>query len=1764
MSNFNPNSLTTGTASNGVSVSNGVLKILVDNQGSMDNYVSKSGDVMNGSLIFTNPDCHIVFMDGSVQTQAFGSTEVSQLTDASQSVQYIDCSESNLTKITSNLKVDGNVIINDGSLAISKVQNLQNNLNNISSNVSQNSNSINTINSTLTTLTNIDNVYSGRLTTLENYNTTNNNNINTINGRLTTTENAITGINSNISVIPNLTNRINTVENTTSSLNSTIDMLVHSTPNNQQITFLSNSVNLLTSNQSVIDDKVDVMEQDITNLQELTTTLDSQMATARTNIQSNTSNITSNTNNITTNTNNITSLTTQYNNLSSSTTSSLSNINSALTTANSNITSSTNEITNIKNNTIPNMELLINGKNPLITTINRLNMNCIGLGDISNAQLSTLCSIDTSRTIQSQINSLKNTVDSLGDLENLDITNISNIQTDITDLKTFKTNTISALSNLSSNSAVTQLQNDISDLNDTINTNQTNTNNSIDSISSQLTNKQNIINNNNKLDQSYVQVWNGENLAQALLRIDGTNSTQTNNITNLSNSLDTVISDLETANTNISNNSTLTTNNTNSINSLETTTTTQSASIQQLQSDLTQAQLDITSNYTSLNNDIGQLYTSITNHTNDIVSLNDSVSQIQSGLNNKMDTFTTLPSSSILNGSVPLNTVITNITNSISSLQQLQNGDTLSFATISDNFQTVENELNLRQASITELNKLDGNLVLYDSSNTLIEKIDNIYTTLDTLTGIDTTTLSSISSLSLSTDLNTSNITSLQSTTQQLQTGIDTNSTDISTINSTIQTMQQDIQLKQDIITELPITTITDLESSLSSITNNISNLQNSDTIISNNITNLTNSVNSINTSISNIETDIQNLTIPDPYSSTNKLPVSYINLGTSALSHVNISSGLQEQLNSITNDITSNENSISSLTSNLTTVSTDATNALNTANNAYDLALTKQATINNNNKIDGAYVQAPNGQNVVQAINSINSTISSMNSDISTAVSTANNAYDMAMSKQNPINSTHMLDGSYVQAPNGQNVVQAINSINSAISSLTGLDTSTLSSISDINTTLLDLQDQIDNLPSGGGSGGSGSNQAIDIIYNTTSNVSDELDSIHTSLTTLSTAIDTKQNILNNSTNKLPFECVEIENLPISYCDINSSLTQQLLTITNNVSNLSTSDSAQTTSINNLTSSVNNITNNKQDLISSTNKISSLNVSYNASTVSATLDNLTNSINTTNTNISNLTKSSVGLSNCDNTSDANKPISSAIQTALNLKSNINNPTFTTNITTPAVKITTGATNNYVLTSDSLGNGSWQAPQSVQPSSVVVSNYTTTIPDNCNAIYSYGYTPGYNPYYNPISFLGGTGNDVTYSIQCSTTDYDTGDVYFATNKVMPYASTNSRLYKYDCNTGRVIHLSKMLSGDIYCLLVYQNILYIGGNFTKYFAMYDISKNAFLNNLGNSSGGFNGIVYCMTMCYFNAYSPTGPRLWVGGAFTLCDGQSCNAKMAYYIPTTRVWTSINSGTTGGTIYSMCASNSPNLKDATNNGNIFVSGIFTSLAGVTTPPTVNFGMINGQNSVSYGITGFTANTTFNPNGYASSIVWDSANGRAILGGNFCLTQGTTMRFLCTLNTNSTTFTSFNFWNNSPTTISPIINTAITQILIDPTNSNQVLIHGMYLNSYLSGSNYSAQGNVILYNMTTNTYSTISGLANQNQSTYALPALSIAGDGLMFMGQPFGNNTMYANNGYAVMTYNNATQRIQAGELFEVKTYTVNGVNCVKYVKLNTNTNI
>jgi hypothetical protein len=61
-------------------------------------------------------------------------------------------------------------------------------------------------------------------------------------------------------------------------------------------------------------------------------------------------------------------------------------------------------------------------------------------------------------------------------------------------------------------------------------------------------------------------------------------------------------------------------------------------------------------------------------------------------------------------------------------------------------------------------------------------------------------------------------------------------------------------------------------------------------------------------------------------------------------------------------------------------------------------------------------------------------------------------------------------------------------------------------------------------------------------------------------------------------------------------------------------------------------------------------------------------------------TGVVTLVKADVGLSNVDNTSDLNKPISSATQTALNLKANLSSPSLTGTPTAPTAPVGTNST----------------------------------------------------------------------------------------------------------------------------------------------------------------------------------------------------------------------------------------------------------------------------------------------------------------------------------------------------------------------------------------------------------------------------------------------------------------------------------------------------
>ena len=149
-------------------------------------------------------------------------------------------------------------------------------------------------------------------------------------------------------------------------------------------------------------------------------------------------------------------------------------------------------------------------------------------------------------------------------------------------------------------------------------------------------------------------------------------------------------------------------------------------------------------------------------------------------------------------------------------------------------------------------------------------------------------------------------------------------------------------------------------------------------------------------------------------------------------------------------------------------------------------------------------------------------------------------------------------------------------------------------------------------------------------------------------------------------------------------------------------------SDSSQVNTNTTLSNDISSLQTSKQDLISSSNRLNTSLCEHGSGAtilLSTQINNMVNSIDakanslnpTFSGTVSGITKSMVGLGNVENTTDLSKVISTATQNALNLKSNIDDPVFTTKITTPALRLTTNPAAGHVLTSNSSGDATWQS-----------------------------------------------------------------------------------------------------------------------------------------------------------------------------------------------------------------------------------------------------------------------------------------------------------------------------------------------------------------------------------------------------------------------------------------------------------------------------------
>jgi hypothetical protein len=420
--------------------------------------------------------------------------------------------------------------------------------------------------------------------------------------------------------------------------------------------------------------------------------------------------------------------------------------------------------------------------------------------------------------------------------------------------------------------------------------------------------------------------------------------------------------------------------------------------------------------------------------------------------------------------------------------------------------------------------------------------------------------------------------------------------------------------------------------------------------------------------------------------------------LGSSALSHIDITSSLITQLNALVSNDTTFNNSITTINTNLgvltnadilhdSQISTVQSNITSLQNNKQDL-------INAGNKIDGDFIETDVNETLTQKLTSLDTSITGLNSSKQNVINDTNNKL--------PIDYVDLTGSSLENVDINAPLQIQLTNINNAISTLTGLqagDVSTFQDIQDnfdtvdgqialkqniidasnrLDASLIgngsvdniiwgylsnidaDIQTQINNLTTADNAihsigyangvttiaektvlttlefSGDNSQQTIAFssdknteLTNATTNIATNTSDISANASAINDnylAIQTKQNIINNTTNKLPIANVDLTGSSLVNIDITNPLQSQLNTINTNITSLQSYDTTQTTLNTTLTNNINNLETSKQNIIDADNKVPALYISYNGiTTVKAELDGLHSYHTTNDTQLTNI-----------------------------------------------------------------------------------------------------------------------------------------------------------------------------------------------------------------------------------------------------------------------------------------------------------------------------------------------------------------------------------------------------------------------------------------------------------------------------------------------------------------------------------------------------------
>jgi predicted nucleic acid-binding Zn-ribbon protein len=627
------------------------------------------------------------------------------------------------------------------------------------------------------------------------------------------------------------------------------------------------------------------------------------------------------------------------------------------------------------------------------------------------------------------------------------------------------------------------------------------------------------------------------------------------------------------------------------------------------------------------------LQTNITANDNAITSINGSIASINESVQahsemlESLETLTDSHTTSIAD----LETSSAAHGTQIGDLETLTTAHTASISSISTQQDLNTSEIDTKQAILNSSNRLDAAYIgdgsisngafqtLYgiNTGSSIESRLTALSNTLNGL-DIDVSTLETLQNI----DLSTFNTIGTQLTT--IESDVSTNTSDIAASATDIGNLQSNVASNTGRLNVID-STLTTIQSNVSTNSGNIST-----------------NTSDIGTLESNVATNTADiLTKQNIINSGNKLAASVVSTNVDStpstldlilqsLTDINATqsstiSSINDSITSLTNDIATNETSINSLlTADTTHSNAISTNSADIVSNAAAIAL-KQDIISGSNLLSSAYITDTNEADTLDNI------IVRIDGDIATKQDILNDT-----SNKLPIDYVDISSSNIRFADYGSSISTKLDSLDGQISTLTTLQNGDIANFTAIddnfteidahlltldgqvaNYTYLanvtsDVQQQIDNisaasLPSMSYDSGtttttiSNTTQVTTLKFSGdsttqttafTGSLKSDLEANTASVATLTSsvsantsAISGKQDTLNDTSNKLPIDYVDISASNIRFADFGSSINSKFTAIDSTLSSQATTNSSVAGDLSTLSSG-------KQDVLSSGNKL--------------------------------------------------------------------------------------------------------------------------------------------------------------------------------------------------------------------------------------------------------------------------------------------------------------------------------------------------------------------------------------------------------------------------------------------------------------------------------------------------------------------------------------------------------------------------------------------